>query len=59
MLGPLILNACCREAVDYPDTWMDKMGLDRTKIRPTKQTSSRDFQGSDHVTQLNGLPKIE
>jgi hypothetical protein len=48
-----------REAADYPDTWMDEMGLDRTKVRPTKQSSSKDFQGSNHVTQLNGLPKIE
>ena len=36
------------EQDEYPDLWMDEMGLDRTKIRPTKQSSSQDYQGSDH-----------
>jgi hypothetical protein len=47
------------EAADYPDEWMDEMGLDRAAIRPTKATSSRDFEGADGVTQLNGLPRID
>ena len=47
------------EADEYPDAWMDEMGLDRAQIRPTKQTSAQDVQGSDHITQLNGLPKID
>jgi hypothetical protein len=38
---------------------MDEMGLDRSEIRPTKQSGTQDFQGADHVVQLNGLPKIE
>jgi len=52
-------RALFREAADYPDSWMDEMDLDRATIRPTKQSSSQDFQGADHVIQLNGLPKIE
>lgn len=38
---------------------MDAMGLDRAAIRPTKQNGTKDFQGAEHVVQLNGLPKID
>jgi hypothetical protein len=53
------IDRVAREAAEYPNTWMDEMGLDRAAIRPTKQNGPHDFQGSKHVVQLNGLPKIE
>eukprot|EP01052_Picozoa_sp_SAG31_P013849 SAG31_NODE_844_length_11549_cov_2.985852_10_plen_230_part_00 len=47
------------EAVDYPDTWVEKLGLKRSEVALTKQTSSSDFQGQDCQIRLNGLPRID
>ena len=47
------------EATDYPDEWVDELGLDRSQVALTKQSSSADYQGMDHQTRLNGLPKID
>jgi hypothetical protein len=47
------------ESADYPDTWVEGLGLERTKVALTKQSSSADYQGADHQTRLNGLPKID
>jgi hypothetical protein len=47
------------EAVDYPDRWIEELGLERCKVAHTKQSSSRDLQGMDGQTRLNGLPKID
>ena len=47
------------EATDFPDEWVDELGLDRSQVALTKQSSSADYQGMDHQTRLNGLPKID
>eukprot|EP01050_Picozoa_sp_SAG11_P010271 SAG11_NODE_1020_length_6158_cov_4.836772_5_plen_181_part_00 len=47
------------EAADYPDDWVEELGLERSRVALTKQSSSSDYQGIDHQTRLNGLPKID
>lgn len=47
------------EAADYPDAWVEELGLERSQVALTKQSSSADYQGQDHQTRLNGLPKID
>ena len=47
------------EAADYADEWVEELGLERSQVALTKQSGSADYQGSDHQTRLNGLPKID
>ena len=59
MAGDPISRLYELEAADYPDAWIEEMGLDRSKVALTKQSSSKDVQGQDHQIRLNGLPKID
>ena len=47
------------EAADYSDSWVEELGLQRSEVALTKQSSSHDLQGLDNQTRLNGLPKID
>ena len=33
------------EAAEYADSWVEELGLDRSKVALTKQSSSADYQG--------------
>ena len=47
------------EAAEYADEWVEELGLERSQVALTKQSGSADYQGIDHQTRLNGLPKID